>query len=564
MAEALLAEHRRAFPRWLELLGPAAAALVPPLGAICRDPDRDAYAQAAAAEALAELLGRGRRDLALARTITEATPVASRVLLRESAGRGPSPRGARRSSARCSARSPRSPGPARPDERTARRDRLAARQAAAATALAALGEPEPLWPLLRHRPDPRLRSLLIQRLAADVLPARLLDRAARRPDLDPIECQALLLAWAESRRDAIPPASRPRSSGRARDLYVDHPHPGVHAAAGLLLRRWGDAEFLAQADERPPARLVGPDGLGWERGPNGHDVRHPPRPAGLPHGLPRGRAGPLRRSGPPPPQDRPLAGRLDDGGDRRADPRLRQGHTASCRYAGEPGCAANNVDWFRAARYCNWLSREAGIDPARWCYPEPTADGMIVPADAVEKEGFRLPTEAEWEYICRAGTETARYFGESQTLLSRYAWTWLNSDDRVHPVGLLLPNEFGMFDILGNVWEWCHDGPAGGYPEVPLPAYPPGTREQPAPDPGHARPSSSGAATARPGGSSAAGASIIRRSRPARRTATGSAPSSAVPTSASASSGRCAGRPPCPPARSGPQTPVAAATTRDR
>jgi formylglycine-generating enzyme required for sulfatase activity len=151
---------------------------------------------------------------------------------------------------------------------------------------------------------------------------------------------------------------------------------------------------------------------------------------------------------------------------------------------GDQSRAAHEMDWYRAAWYCNRLSRAAGIPAGQWCYPETDANGMVVPADAVDREGFRLPTEAEWEYICRAGTETARYFGESTTLLSRHAWTWLNSNDRVQPVGLLLPNSFGMFDILGNVWEWCHDGPAGGYPEVPRPTYPPGSREHPAADPG--------------------------------------------------------------------------------
>ena len=91
MAEALLAEHRRAFPRWLELLGPAAAGLVPALSEIRRDPGRESYDQAAAAEVLAEVLGHGDRDVELMRAITESTPMASRVLLREFDRRAPSP-----------------------------------------------------------------------------------------------------------------------------------------------------------------------------------------------------------------------------------------------------------------------------------------------------------------------------------------------------------------------------------------------------------------------------------------------------------------------------------------
>jgi formylglycine-generating enzyme required for sulfatase activity/predicted Ser/Thr protein kinase len=478
MAEALLAEDRRAFPRWLELLGPAAADLVPTLAAISGDPGRESYAQTAAAEAqLAYVLGRGGSDLELARVVAEGTPLVSGVILREFGGGKPS-------------REVKDFFQAILRERVGdpydedRKDDLAARQAAAATALAVLGEPERLWPLLLHGDDPRLRSLLIQRLAAGAVPADILNERLRQ-DLDPIECQALLLAWAEARLAAVPAAKRAEVVERARHLYLHHPHPGVHSAAELLLRRWGDAEFLAQAVGRPSEPHVGPDGLGWERGPNGQTFAILPASMmvyrmGSPE-QEKGRYGDqvlhIRAIG------RSLAVSMTEVTFEQIRA-LDKDHSQATRHGAQTSCAANNVDWFRAVRYCNALSREAKLSPYQWCYPERTDPDQIIPADAVDKPGFRLPTEAEWECICRAGTETARYFGESDRLLSRYAWTWLNSDDRVHPAGQLLPNEYGMFDMLGNVWEWTHDGPAGAYPDVPLPAYPHGTRERPAPDPG--------------------------------------------------------------------------------
>jgi formylglycine-generating enzyme required for sulfatase activity len=160
------------------------------------------------------------------------------------------------------------------------------------------------------------------------------------------------------------------------------------------------------------------------------------------------------------------------------------GHQQDSRYGNEPDCAASQISWFAAVRYCNWLSQQAQLEPSQWCYPEKVGPGMVLAADARERPGFRLPTEAEWEYFCRAGTETARAWGDSAELLPRYAWASLNSDNRAHPPGGRLPNEFGIFDALGNVWEWCHDGPAGAFPHVPMPSYPAGTKEHPAGDPG--------------------------------------------------------------------------------
>jgi formylglycine-generating enzyme required for sulfatase activity len=135
-----------------------------------------------------------------------------------------------------------------------------------------------------------------------------------------------------------------------------------------------------------------------------------------------------------------------------------------------PDCPVEYVTWHEAAAYTCALSVSVGLAPCYDCAGTPPAVTCSLSASYAspyECTGYRLPTEAEWEYSARAGTFSSTYNGliddangrceHPNIVFDPIAWFCGNGDDRTHPVGGLLPNDWGLFDVHGNVWEWCHD-----------------------------------------------------------------------------------------------------------
>jgi len=119
-------------------------------------------------------------------------------------------------------------------------------------------------------------------------------------------------------------------------------------------------------------------------------------------------------------------------------------------FPGELSRPVEKVSYFDAVAYCSAVAKRE-------------RDARRLPPGYA----YRLPTEAEWEYACRAGTTNLFSFGDSTTEADQYVWTMENSEATTHPVGQKRPNPWGLYDMHGNVWEWCSDWFAI-YPAVEL------------------------------------------------------------------------------------------------
>jgi formylglycine-generating enzyme required for sulfatase activity len=278
----------------------------------------------------------------------------------------------------------------------------------------------------------------------------------------------------------LPPARGAALLARVAHLYQEDADPGLHAAAEWLLRQWKQGRAVKEvvehwsADERRAEQLrrirqeLG-EGPRWYVNGQGQTMVVVPADATFSMGSPDNEAGrnaqaePLHRVRIP----RPFAIAAKEV---TVEQFLRflPEHRYVVKYSPRPDGPMINVTWYEAAEYCNRLSEQEGIPREEWCYLRNGAgqhdDGMRLAPGYLSRRGYRLPTEAEWEYACRAGTVTRRYYGDADELLPKYAWySKTTNEEGVRPGGLLKPNDLGLFDLYGNVAEWTQD-PGFAYP----------------------------------------------------------------------------------------------------
>ncbi len=354
----------------------------------------------------------------------------------------------------------------------ARREKLAKRQVNAAVALLKMNQPDQVWPILKHGPDPRARSYLIHRLSPLGVDSELI---IKRLDVeaDITIRRALLLSLGEFSLEQLSTVSRTKLLPQLQKVYSTETDPGLHAAAEWLLRQWDQEAWLtqttkewAQSREGREKLLAGVQELvakgpatllpQWYVTHQGQTMNVIPGPVKFVMGSPTTEVGRENDEIPHKQWIRRTFAIAAKSVTLEQYRRFDQKYTFPETFTRLPNLPVVGVDWYQCANYCNWLSEQEGVPVDQRCY-EVSGKVIKLKANYLSLGGYRLPTEAEMEYATRAEAVTCRYFGETDELLSKFAWYNMNSQGRTWPVGSLKPNDLGLFDAQGNAWTWCQE-----------------------------------------------------------------------------------------------------------
>ena len=336
----------------------------------------------------------------------------------------------------------------------------------AAAALLEWSHATPVWPLFDGGADPTVRTALVAQLRKLGIAGRPLADFLLTQEARPTIRIGVMLALGEHPAEEIFSADDDRLIIRLRDWYRTDQHAGVHSTVQWLLETQWQRPITEKEQPSPLDVTSHRSGDWFDDTEAGTMVALGPATFWM--GTPDARRvfpTEIRHQ-------RHLEHRFAMATTevtRQQFIAYRQNETDTAILSAD--VAAASITWHHATRFCNWLSQQAGYDKREWCY-EPlngaTAEGAMKPVkNALNRRGYRLPTESEWEFACRAASATDWSFGNDAAMLDRYGWYRNNTDSgsedsmtTTNVIARLRPNDFGFFDMYGNVLEWCHNAPS--------------------------------------------------------------------------------------------------------
>ena len=340
-------------------------------------------------------------------------------------------------------------------------------------ALAKLNQSETIWPLLKHTSTPQTRSYLIEKLALHNLDYSVIlqqlkiekEVSIRRALIQTLGNFDLGQISFEERISIIPDLE---------EIYLKEPDSGIHASAEWLLKTWNQQSFINKTNEawqqdkeltlKRQKEITNrldiekeKSLMQWYVNGQGQTMVVIPGPVEFLMGSPESEVDRYTNEF----QHKKKIGRSFEISNKSVTlaqyNQFDSKYTLDAKYVRSGDLPVVGITYYMASKYCNWLSEKEGISEDQWCFEINKQGETIVKKDYLNLKGYRLPTEAEMEYATRAGSISSRYFGDTSELLLKYAWFQKNSNDQLWPVGSLKPNDFGLFDTLGNCYTWCMD-----------------------------------------------------------------------------------------------------------